>query len=193
MDVLLPCKFAENGCKYVGTRSELWDHMIWNDCSFDKKIECQNWSCTEMVSMENMVDHMKAAHKSSVLGTNGKAVGKLTKIHATGRWSPSIFELGSNIFLIQARTERDDWLIWVVLMGTEEDAKKYEVTMTIQDDQGLPLAEFPGKVFSNYEKNKVGIVEEGVLQLDKAMAENVATKNADGNLSLKVFYDIIRK
>ena len=193
MDVLLPCKFAENGCKYVGTRSELWDHMIWNDCSFDKKIECQNWSCTEMVSMEKMVDHLKAAHKSSVLGTNGKAVGKLTKIHATGRWSPSIFELGSNIFLIQARTERDDWLIWVVLMGTEEDAKKYEVTMTIQDDQGLPLVEFMGKVFSTDEKKECITKKEGVVHMDKAIVENVASTNADGNLVLRVCYDIISK
>ena len=196
-DVELQCKFAERGCKYVGARSIVMEHMT--DCSFDLKVECQYLTCREMVSMENMVDHLKAAHQSrEILATNGKVSIKWKKCHINGQWSQWIVFLEGHIFFLHALTNEDYWMLWVVLMGTKKDAQKFEVAMSIIDDQGFPLMTFTGsaKVFGAEEKmkNVIDVMkEEGVVQLRKEIAENVALKRADGSLDLKVCYDIKRK
>ena len=190
----LECIFAGKGCKYVGARSILREHV--KDCPFDLDVECQYWSCGEMVSMEEMTDHLKAAHQSLEIFAGDRKVWyyKWTKLHKTGNWRPKIVFSEGSTFFLHAMTEEDDWMLWVVLLGTEEDANKYEVIMSIKDDQGgLPLVESTGKVFHTDKKKKDFVLEEGKLHLNKEIAENVASQNKDGNLVLKVYYNIISK
>ena len=190
-DVELACKFAERGCKYVGARVNLIEHI--NECPFDPKVECQFWNCKVMVSMEKMVNHLKESHKHLEISRDGKATMSYTKNKSIGNFFPTICHSKGDTFFIHAATEQDNWMLWVVLLGTKEDAQNYEIIMTVKDDLGLPLLEFTGKVFSIDKKKENIVLEEGVLHLDKEFAEIVASNNADGKLVLKVYYDIISK
>ena len=81
----------------------------------------------------------------------------------------------------------------MVVLGTEDDAKNYEVVLSIRDNQGLGLVEFSGKVFGSEERQEDVIKREGVVHLDEAIAKNVGSRSIMGKLVLRVFYRIIRK
>ena len=114
-DVELACKFAERGCKYVGARSILIDHMY--DCPFDPKVECQYWNCTEIVSMEKVVNHLKESHRHlELMARDGNALMTLTKNTSTGYFCPTICLSKDNTFFLHVLIKQDDWMLWVVLL-----------------------------------------------------------------------------
>ena len=81
----------------------------------------------------------------------------------------------------------------MVVLGTKDDAKNYEVVLSIRDNQGLSLVEFNGKVFGSEERQEDVIKREGAVHLDEAIAKNVGSRSIMGKLVLRVFYRIIRK
>ena len=62
----LPCKFSEKGCKQVGARSIMHEHI--SQCKF-RNIECPHWPCKEMVTYGEVVDHLKNTHWAKVFKT----------------------------------------------------------------------------------------------------------------------------
>ena len=51
----LPCKYQDKGCKEVGGRSKMRDHL--GSCIFGK-IKCPIGFCPWMMSMEEVIDHL---------------------------------------------------------------------------------------------------------------------------------------
>ena len=192
-DLELPCKFAEKGCKYVAARSTLREHI--QACPFDLRVECQDWICKEMMSMGKLVDHLQEDHGCETWREEIETLVDYTKILSSGSFYPSIVMSMGNTFFLNVRIEQNNWKFWVVILGTEDDAKNYEVVLSIRDpdNQRTPGVELSGKVFGSEERQEDVIKREGVVHLDEAIAENVFSRSTMGELVLSVLYRIIRK
>ena len=198
----LPCKFAANGCKHVSERAIMREHTHY--CSFGPKIECPYWNCETTVplvygylALEKVFQHLKNVHRhtdENQMPRENPLIGRCyTKYHEDITWKPWIISFEGHNFFLLARTENHVWMFWAVILGTEEDAKKYEVIMFLKGNDGVNLIEFGGKIFSTDEdkKNVIGNPE-GVLMLEKDAAENFGSKTSDG-IQIKLDYQIIRK
>ena len=198
----LPCKFAANGCKHVSERAVMREHT--HTCSFGPKIECPYWNCETTVplvygylALEKLSHHLKNVHghtDENQMPSENPLIGRCyTKRHEDITWKPWIISFKGHNFFLLACTENNVWMFWAVILGTEEDANKYEVIMSIKGNDGDNLDEFRGKVFSTDEDKKNVIWNpEGVLMLENDAAENFGSETADG-LQIKLDYQIIRK
>ena len=191
-DVKLPCKFAENGCEYVAARTILKEHT--DGCSFRPKIACPYWECSNAVFINEVFNHLKNCYKETHVEETNWVRRRYYKHYETACWSPKIVSFEGQTFFLQACTKAHEWMFWAVILGTKENAQKYEVIMSIPCDSGDIGYEITWKVYStDEEKDDVIKDQEGVLKLDKYFAEIYGSKDADGKLALTLDYEIIRK
>ena len=205
-DVELPCKFADEGCKYVGARAVLREHL--EGCSFrpiPSKIMCQYWKCKEMLLTGDMVNHLRDAHNSLFFNyptlVGNRFFRWVTVVNRKGNWlpywSPFILQFNEGLtFLLHAMIEDGTWMFWVCFLGTKEDAQKYEVTMSnvLEGDEQIYNFEQTGRVFSpDKDQKNINTSKDGVLKIPMGMAETLGSKDAEGRLPINIQYKIIRK
>ena len=176
------------------------------NCSFSEKtteevkIECQFISCQEKIIMGDMVNHLKDFHKSYELRPK-KHIGKLGSASwflpvdmlqsKAVSWIPSIASCRGQTFVLQAHVHASDWVFWVTILGSEEEANKFEVKMSIPTKGSNKFyMGFREKVFSVDES--VGEIlknRNNVLRLNKNLAHTIE----DGRQSFQIDYQIICK
>ena len=154
------CKFHVTGCQYVGAGAALKDHLA--GCSFgekiteEKQIVCKQllWGgCEVKLSMEEMVGHLKQAHggieKTSHSGKFSTSLSWGSSHDKFRTWRPEIFTFKDHTFMFHAYVWKSMWIFLVTCLGNEDEAKKYEVKMSILKKGGQHFyMGFRGKVFS---------------------------------------------
>ena len=182
------------GCQYVGAGADLKDHL--SRCSFNeqnKKIACQHRMCEEKVRMREMVQHLKGVHGSleNVADSSGKIFpGYYSDIINNAYWAPQICSYDNQTFFLHADVQCEIWCFWVSILGNEDEAKKYEVELSIPKKEGCNFCMgFRAKVISS-DKNVTAVKDRhSVLSL----GNNLAEVRDDGKFQFKFDYQIIRK
>ena len=191
MDLSFLCKFSDKGCKEIGARSPMQNHIRY--CTFEK-IKCPAYLCNEMIPHGEMVDHLKIRHKSWECRT--EASGEIQDIF----WNITIPSMGhiiakvdGNFFLLNGIITKDlSIILWVTIVGTEEVAKRYEVKITAAPF-GNTSAKTRGKVYSIDTSTKDILKDpRGTLDISKNMAKKMAEMK-DGTPRICQHYHIIRK
>ena len=196
-DVELPCKFADEGCKHVGTRAVLKQHLPI--CSFrpiPPKIECQMGFCKELVTKGEVVDHLIDKHNSRQwvgnFGTERSSTPRLPReMSGSGEiayFPPHILSItGSDedhTFFLNTMIRDQNWKFWATYLGSKDDARKFEVHFSLQG------VSFIRRVFSTDEKKKDILAdreEDGVLRLHGLLGSF-----NDGKFTIKLDSEIYR-
>ena len=184
-----PCKFANKGCKQVGDDAFIKAHM--KNCNFGN-IECPDWLCKDSVTYENVLDHLKNTHGSEQRTQQEILDGIYVPIgdddFAT---APDITIAHGETFILICEKIKDVRMCWIVLLGTREDAQKYEVKIIAgpNDDNCIKLR---AKVFS-VEMNKAEVLQNhrGILEISKGMASNLG-EVYDGKIGILITNDIVK-
>ena len=196
MDVSFPCKFSDKGCNEVGTRSPMQNHIRY--CIFTM-IKCNYLAkilpCNEMIPYGEMVDHLKNKHKAFECRT--EASGEIKDIvysipNASNAYSrPIIAKIDDSTFVLNHVTRDNSLICWVTILGTEENAQKYEVKITAAPNDAS--AKTRGKVYS-IAMSTEDILKDpsGTLYIGKNMADKMAVMR-DGTPRIHTDYHIIRK
>ena len=173
-------------------------------CSFGEKIteevkiDCLHISCGEKFTMGEMLDHLKNIHKSCEHPAYRKVntrrwLWPLDLLQSTSlNWTPEIASYKNQTFLLHAHVRDHTWWVFLVtLLGREEEAKKYEVKMSIRKKAGQHFSmEFRGKVFGTEEPIK-DILKDSKNGL--RLINSLAHVNENGEPNFTIEYQIICK
>ena len=161
------CKFADQGCEFVGSGSAIIEHI--EGCSFGP-IECPYWLCKEMMVLGKVVDHLKLKHKSyegkdRVLGLRAAlGLGEVVtywpitqdfkiKNHSDLFWPPVIIPhfLNGHTFLLNAIQKDFSWYTWVSVLGSKKVSEKYKVKISTSISSSNNASHSnKGKVYSTH-------------------------------------------
>ena len=186
----LPCKFSEKGCKQVGVRSTMQAHV--KQCKF-REVECPRWPCEEMVTYGEVVDHLKNAHGTTRETINERSVmWSLNQQQQHKTHVPILSFYHGRTFIFNCMKRDHITMLWVTVLGTEEEAKTFEVVMTAGPHRDMQTR-MRGKVYS-IEKSKEEVLQDphGILEISNNMAGKMGEME-EGEPWLHVDYDIIRK
>ena len=183
-----------SGCRYVGAGADLKDHL--SRCSFDeqnKKIPCQDITCNEEVAMGEMVQHLKGVHGSleNVADSSGKIFpGYYSDVINNAYWAPQICSYDNQTFFLHADLQKEIWYFWVTILGNEEEAKKYEVELSIPKKEGCNFCMgFRAKVISSDKNVRAVKDRDSVLSL----GNNLVEVKPDESSQFIIHYQIICK
>ena len=193
------CQFHVIGCQYVGAGTDLKYHL--GQCSFDeknKKIKCQHISCKKQVRIREMVQHLRDVHKSpeKKADSSGKIMSvarfaKTVNVNKTN-WSPQICSYNNETFFLHAELYERVWTFWVSILGNEDEAKRYEVELSIPKKVGHKFSMgYRGKVFCIDEN--IGCVvrdRDNVLSLGNNMAEVKTSDIGEDGYRFSIDYKI---
>ena len=153
----------------------------------------------ENVKMGEMVQHLKDVHNA--LEKTADASGKIMSVgrfawlelvnNANRGWTPQICYYNNKTFFLHADRYHKIWTFWVAVLGNEEEAKKYDVELSIPK-KGVRnfYMGIKGKVFStDQDVHSVIKDHENVLRL----ASNLAEVRADGRMWFTIDYQLICK
>ena len=146
-----------------------------------------------MLPCREVEDHLKKVHESFVCRTeaSGEIKGiywhELYKLKGT----PLIAKVGGRTFFLTCISRERSHFFWITILGSEEDAQKYEVKMTAAP-KGDTTITARKKVYST-DMSKEDILKDssGILKICKDLAESLSLR--DGNLVIYMDYHIIRK
>ena len=192
-----PCKFSEKGCKEVGARTAMQNHI--GRCIFGNNMECPDLSCKVKMSLGEVVEHLKIVHRSPEWEAtdSGEIMEKMLlynelryKLHAVpdANYIPIIASIEGETFLIHSIKRDFTTIFWVSIVGIEKDACKFEVKIIASPDEDAPLSiRTKGKVYS-LEMKTEDIIKDAsnTLEITKNMANRMGT-NAG------ILFHIVRK
>lgn len=184
-----PCKFANKGCKQVGDAAFIKAHM--KNCNFGK-IECPDWLCKDSVTYENVLDHLINTHGAQQR-TQQEILDGIYVPSGDDYFvpSPDITIAHGQAFIRNIQKIKDSIMCWIVLLGTKEDAQKYEVKFIAgpNDENCIKLR---AKVFS-VEVNKAEVLQNhrGIIEISKGMAINLSEVR-DGEICVLMTYGIVK-
>ena len=200
------CKYQSYGCQFVGVGTAVREHL--NTCAFreklteEKKIPCKQliWSgCDRELSLAEIVDHLKIDERGHKGFARADEFGKFyTSFRRTAphndkwnTWKPEIIAFKNQHFIFQAQVWNYVWIFWVTLVGSKEEAQKYEVKMSIPKKAGQHFTmSFQGKVFSVEDCVKdLANDRTNVLRLENSLAQ----VNEYGKPRIAIDYQIICK
>ena len=185
MDIRLPCKFSDNGCKEGGARSFMQEHI--RRCIFGK-FECPTWICKEMIPYGEVVDHLKNTHGSPVQIKRKFAILP-NKIEF---YSPLISFVHDQTFFLNCIKRDHATILCVTMLGTEEEAKTFEVKMTVGPNDDLCIR-MPCKVYGiDIRKEDVLKDSRGIVEISESLANRMSTM-LDGVLCIQMEYKITHK
>ena len=176
-------------------------------CDFGKDTECPYWTCKEVFEKKQVVEHLKDVHKSVLFAAN--ASGKLPGCIISHRYPtensqvqegifkmpPTIIKYDSRIFIDNFIVRDDSWIMWVSILGSENDAKKYEVKMTASPEEDTPgQVSIRSKVYStDVRKDDVLKDEEGGLELSKRLVKQLAAVEDGNKYKIEIDCQIMKK
>ena len=186
----LPCKFSDKGCKQVGDRNVIQAHL--GQCIFGK-FECPHWPCKEMVTYGEAVEHLKNTHDTIVVNSERNEI--MWKLHQQQKDVTSVPILSfvhGRKFILNGIKVDNIMMLWVTVLGTEEEAQTLDVIMTAGPHCHMQTR-MRGKVYS-IEKSKEEVLQDphGILEISNNMAGKMGEME-EGEPWLHVDYDIIRK
>ena len=176
-------------------------------CDYGKDIECPYWTCKKVLEMKQVVEHLQDVHSSTLEAAN--ASGKLPIDICRHRYPtetsqveygifpapPRIIKYDSRIFIDNFIVRDDSWIMWVSILGSENDAKKYEVKMTASPEEDTPgQVSIRSKVYStDVRKDDVLKDEEGGLELSKRLVKQLAAVEDGNKYKIEIDCQIMKK
>ena len=199
--MVLPCKFSDGGCKFVGAGAIVKKHE--DSCSF-RMIGCPTSFCKKMVPFARVKNHIRNIHGAGYLqNRSGKFRAFLSGAIPSGdnlydpemSWAPSMTVYDGETFLINAIVKDHNWSLWVVIIGDKKIAQKYSVSMRIS---GLGEIAAAVTVWGNVYSIEVDVKDilddwKGVLEFNKNMLRKLDRVRADGTRSIAVEYELRKK
>ena len=192
----LPCKFSEEGCKVLGARAAMQNHV--DGCKYRRNINCPVLNCKVKTSAEKIVYHLRNIHKA--LECRIEAPGKVKEIYwqidqiEYSRFVPLVAIIEGRTFLLNFTKRNFTSFVWVSIVGTENDAQRYEAKMIVAPrDEATSSYMIKGKVYS-IEENMNDVLRDGdgVMEVGRIMVEKMG-KMVDGNMRLYIDYHIAQK
>lgn len=140
------CKFNDNGCSMaMPLRKRLGHEQI---CTF-RDVLCPY--CIKTITFSGMLDHVDTRHYD--VGLKGSRICDFFEVEddtLSASWSYDLgrmFCRNQHFFAVMHRDQSTKmWYMWVYILGTREDAKKYYYKINIVDEPNM-LA-FCGNVIS---------------------------------------------
>ena len=192
----LPCTFSDKGCTKVGIRCIMQEHI--QQCVFQNH-ECPYWTCKEKMRQRNIVDHLKNVHVVNVIIEEGGEDSLMIPIQisvpiAPVEWSGAIVMFDGNSFLLNCHAKEHTMIFWVTIVGTEEDAQKYEAVMSVESAEATTTIKIQGKVYSTeMSKNDVLNGASAKFEIGRQMAKGIGITRDDGVRCIEVVFNIFRK
>ena len=195
-----PCRYSEDGCDFTDVEKDIMSEHE-NNCKF-RKIQCPEWRCKDWVPLERILGHVNSKHADSSItpgygggGHTGYSIfwGKETDDSVTSRLAS--FYFAGQTFLPICVIEKGIWRNWVVIVGDEKEAARFEVVIKIPTKEVATLTMvFKAKVYSILEDRKDYQTDaEGILEYTKNMADKMFERDVDGKLGIRANYHIYRR
>ena len=191
--MVLPCKFSDGGCKFVGAAAIVKEHE--ESCTF-RKLECPQVFCEANLMMAKVVNHVMNVHGATIY-TNLKrtiywSLNNGEELFASDKtWQPSMTVFDGHVFLLNACIKDLRWVGWAVIIGDKKMAKKYEVSMKAIGHSAEVTVW--GDVYSlDISAKEILDDWKGVLQINKKMARKMVRMRADGGRGIAVKYELLR-
>ena len=162
-------------------------------CEFQNN-ECPYWTCKEKMPLENIIDHLKDVHEVNLIIEEGEEDSSLTWPVEHEDFTPAIMMFDGHSFLLNCYLKEYTIIFWVTIVGTEEDAQKYEAIMTVESADATKCIKTQGKVYST-EMSKIDVLNgaSAEFEIGKKMAKGIGITREDGVLCVEVDYNIFRK
>ena len=190
--MILPCKFSEKGCDFVGIRAALRSHE--ESCLF-REVECPQWNCTEKIQIGLVVDHLKGCHGS--IESQGYEVNynRSNSGRQNSSWAPYILSFDGRKFFLNCVIIDNIWNLWLTVLGGVELAEKYEVKLNVPSEgvKHTSIAHV-GKVHST-DTGFDDVIEdhEGILDFSHKMSLKLGCVDAAGAVKIPIGYQILHK
>ena len=138
-------------------------------CVF-QNVKCPSWLFCKAYEMPmgNVVDHLKETNQAIELKGNGPEVIATWPIEQMGRnryYRPLLKHFDGCSFLINCHKKEYTLIFWLTIVGTEEDAQKYEVKLRAESTNADTCIRTRGKVYS------IGIRKTDVLKCTSGFLE----------------------
>ena len=150
--------------------------------------------CNEMIPYGEMVDHLKNKHKAFECRTEASGEIKYISYPFSSKayYYPIIAKIDDSTFFLNCVKRDHSIIYWVTILGTEENAQKYEVKITSAPNEDTS-AKTRGKVYS-IAMSTEDILKDpsGTLYIGKNVADKMAVMR-DGTPRIYTDYHIIRK
>ena len=186
MDHQFPCKFSDKGCKEVGARSSMKDHIR---CCIIGKIECPSWTCNDMILRAEIVNHLKNTHGAPAYTKGTKLNWSVDQQGESVTFGVGITFAHGHTFFLNCVKIKYNTLFWVSILGSEKQAEIFQVQMAAGPHDDLCIR-MPGKVYSS-DIGKEDVLKDprGILDIGRNMADKMP-KWGDGKLRIPMAYDI---
>lgn len=164
-----------------------------DSCNY-KNVKCPSLLCNDMVPIDSVRMHVNTTHDGVIVEHVHKTKVVVYSIRCdtpSSFWSPCITSFDYHTFFLCAKVEQNTWWAWVVIVGDETMAEKYEVKISISGwDAWMGIR---GKVHSIFANQKVVAEEsEGVLKFPMYQASKLG-KLEGVELKVDIKHEILRK
>lgn len=171
------------------------------------KIKCPIRCCPQMMSIEEVIVHLKDSHQLVVWSAEANGEVKHGKwmivptvmqnliLGEEAYWNPVMATIGGQTFLLNCAAKDGSLFFWVTILGTVIESQKYESTITLKSRKAHPtIISLTGKVY-NIEMSVEDVLEDqyGVLEVSKSKAGKIGEIMENGNMPLYTNYRIVRK
>jgi len=147
------CKYYHEGCQQMELRVAMSDHEARCGC---REVTCPNSECRTRLQVRQLFGHIKQEHKDALVREDTEltdfTLTCLLKDEFRERefstWITVIWnhKNGQTFFPMFEKRNRV-WFAWIFLLGTEEEAAKWETSVKICDAEKKSSLEFTGPVF----------------------------------------------
>ena len=203
----IKCKHSKDGCNFMGKKLFITKHE--DDCSF-RRLKCPEWGCKDVISFRMILDHIKSKHNAVLeerwdnrrhsKTDGGDIFWRIGEDLSRTVTHFAIMNFAGNQFLPMCFFKNGVWMLWVVILGNETDAKNFGINIKVENydasrpDKASLGMFFRGKVASIFEETpQIKDNDECVLEFTNKMAKKMQERDSHGNVGIRVQYVISEK
>ena len=203
----MKCKYSKDGCNFIGKKLFITQHE--DDCSF-RRLKCPQLGCEEVIPFRVMLVHIKLKHNVIIEDRwdnrrhsrrdGGEIFWRIEEDPSRTVTQFAIKRCMGYQFLPMCYFKNGIWMLWMVILGNETDAKKFGININVENndasrpDKASLGMFFRGQIVSIFEETpQIKDNNECVLEFTNKMAKKMQERDSDGNLGIRVQYVISEK